>query len=100
MDNECLYRFRADCGRMGYLSGVFVQTEKNLKKLIGKTAYFGEVLGKYSAIEITIKQDHFELLTADRNFIDQAEKYKLVPNGYNPFEYIDPEEWDTNEDSL
>lgn len=96
-----LYKFYVDCGRMGNLTGVFQASRDEIKKIIGKKVYFGEVLGKFSDIAIVIDESHISYLTDDQKFIDQAVFYGLVPVGHNPFRYLDryeEEDYEEEED--
>ena len=71
-----LYSFCWECGRMGDLEGLFIAEENEVKKLIGKEIYFGEVLGKHSEIygdleekDITVKSDDQEFIAKLREII-------------------------------
>jgi len=88
-----LWKFYWDCGRMGSLEGLFVASEAQVSKIIGKHVYFGEVLGKHSDISGNISQDSLELIDIDA---DAVAKILAVTgptvSGYNPFDYWEPEE--------
>lgn len=88
--NRCVYRFYWDCGRMGYISGVFVSTKEEIEQAIGKHLYFGEVLGKFSEVYGDLESKDIEFITDDQDFIDKVIKYGLL-SGYNPLEYISEE---------
>lgn len=90
--NKILCKFYWDCGRNGYLEGVFVATQEEIDAIFGKKVYFGEALGKHSEISGIIKNNDITILSTDQDFIQKAEKYKLVPLGYNPLDYMDEEE--------
>ena len=79
-----VYRFHWDCGRNGDLTGVFVADEEEIQASIGRHVYFGEVLGKHSEIYGDLGADDFQELTDDQDFIEKAEKFRLVPTGFNP----------------
>lgn len=83
-----LYRFAADFGRMGRLSGIFSADEKDIENSIGKTVNFGEVLGKHSEIVLNITNDDFTEITGDQEFIDKFEQYNCSM-GHNPLEYLE-----------
>ncbi len=51
-----LYSFEWDCGRMGFVEGLFVATEEEIKDAIDKEVYFGEILGKHSEVYGTLEQ--------------------------------------------
>ena len=83
-----LYRFRFDCGRYGELNGLFFAMTEEITSLRGKTAYFGEVLGKHSSIEVELEDDMFELL--DINVVARRELLTKVGShisGYDPRDY-------------
>jgi len=82
-----LFRFNLDCGRMGSLEGVFEAEQHEVDTLIGKTVYFGEVLGKHSEIIVKIENSHITLLTSDDEFISKAREYGISFVGTNPFDY-------------
>lgn len=84
-----IYKLIVDCGRMGDLRGVFESTSKEIEELMGKRVNFGEVLGKHSEVVVTINEDCIAFLTDDEDFIEKARLYKLIPTGYNPFDYLE-----------
>ena len=83
-----LYKFSTDCGRMGSLEGLFIDTKERVDKLIssGIEVYFGEVLGKHSEIFGAINKDDITLITDDKNVMKALEKVS-IDSGHNPFEY-------------
>jgi len=86
---KTLYRYHMDCGRMGNVTGLFVADSVKVKTAIGRQVYFGEILGKHSEIYGTLEAGEIEALTTDRDFIEKAEKLKVVPSGYNPLDYLE-----------
>lgn len=92
-----IYKFDADFGRMGDLTGVFVATAQEIEDMIGKEVYFGEVLGKHSDVYMTVEDDNFTLVTNDEKFIEMFEQYDLA-NGYNPFDYYEGDDDEDEED--
>lgn len=86
-----LYRFYWDCGRQGSLEGIFIEDSENVKNVIGKEVYFGEVLGKHSEVYGTLEAKDFTLLTEDKIAVDIVGQYGLG-SGYNPFDYLSDEE--------
>ena len=85
-----LYYFEADFGRMGTIDSIFVADDKEVKEAIGKTAYFGEILGKHSDIIKDLEEKDFIVTTTDQDFIDKFIKiFGKYACGYNPLEYID-----------
>ena len=83
-----IYKYYLDCGRMGEVSGVFVEDDENIKKSIGCHIYFGEILGKHSEVTTTLEEDDFTIVTDNQDFIALFEEYRL-DNGYNPLDYMD-----------
>lgn len=86
-----LYTMDFDYGRMGKLQGMFVAEESDVENLIGKTLYFGEVLGKHSDIYGELEASDIVVVSDDQDFIT-----KLVEviggeriSGYNPFDYYE-----------
>ena len=85
-----LYYFEADFGRMGTIDGIFVADDKKVKGAIGKTAYFGEILGKHSDIAKKLEEKDFLVATTDQNFISYFVKiFGKHATGYNPLDYVD-----------
>lgn len=83
---KVIFRWRADFGRMGDLSGIFVSTTEELAKLKGKRVVFGEVLGKHSDIDYSIKVKDFEIVSENAEEIAFFERLGLS-NGFNPLEW-------------
>jgi len=90
-----LYTFYLDWGRMGDLEGLFIAEEQDVKDIIGKSVYFGEVLGKHSEVEDEMTEDMFEAIDVPESVIAVLEE-KLGTNisGYNPLEYYEEEDED------
>ncbi len=86
---KALYSYNVDCGRMGELEGLFIAEQSDVKKLIGKDVYFGEVLGKHSEIYGTVDEDEIKEISTDIDLIDKLESLfeGSTISGYNPFEY-------------
>ena len=80
-----LFSFYWDCGRSGFLDGLFVATQEEVDKVVGKEVYFGEVLGKHSEVYGTLQADDVKLIDIDE---DAIEKIVAVTgesiSGYNP----------------
>lgn len=86
-----IYKFFWDCGRSGVLEGIFVEEYSNVNSLLGKTVYFGEVLGKHSEIFGRICVGDINLITEEEDAVKMFERYNL-DTGYNPFYYLPDEE--------
>jgi len=89
-----LYAYKLDCGRMGEVEGLFVAEEAIIMAALGRTVYFGEILGKHSEIVADLDINHLTVKSEDPEFI-----LKLVEiigsehiSGYNPLDYIEEEE--------
>lgn len=82
-----------DCGRQGYLDGIFISDTDAMDDLIssGKEVYFGEVLGKHSEVYGAIEEKDITLVTTETKVIEIFEEYDLS-SGFNPFDYIDEDE--------
>lgn len=82
-----LYKFDADCGRMGSLEGLFIGDADVIEWLIESKleVYFGEVLGKHSEVYFAMESDHFTLVTDDMTVISVMEKYD-IQTGFNPLD--------------
>ena len=55
-----LWKFYWDCGRMGYLDGLFIASQEDVNEAVGHNIYFGEVLGKHSDISGTLEKYDLE----------------------------------------
>jgi hypothetical protein len=64
-----IYAYYCDCGRMGSLDGIFVADEEDVKKTIGKTIYFGEVLGKHSEVIVDLEESELTVKSEDPDFV-------------------------------
>lgn len=89
-----LYQFHWDCGRMGFIDGLFIEESEKVEQLIssGFEVYFGEVLGKHSEIYGIIEESDIKEVTSDKKVIEVFEKNE-ISSGYNPFNYIDEDEY-------
>lgn len=85
-----LYKFYWDCA-YGKLDGLFLADPDQVKKVIGKTIYFGDVLGKHSDVYGTLDDDSLTLISdnAELLFEDLFDDDTLC--GYNPIEW-----WEEN----
>jgi hypothetical protein len=85
---EKIYSFYVDADRHGYLCGLFIADDEDVKNIIGKKIHFGEALGKHSDVTVILEEEDLEIVCEDQEFINQAKQYKLFV-GYNPFHYLD-----------
>lgn len=92
-----IYRFHWDCGRQGDLKGIFIASNKDVKSILGKDIYFGEILGKHSEVYGTIEEGEITLLTDNEEAVKVARDFGLS-SGYNPFDYIGEEEDENDEE--
>lgn len=76
---------------MGFLSGLFIADEEDVKASIGKTVNFGEVLGKHSDVVCILKQDDLKIIADDPKYIDRTIEYfgRQTLCGYNPLSYME-----------
>jgi hypothetical protein len=81
-----LYKFYWDCGRMGYLDGMFIEDDAEVARFIGKQVNFGEALGKHSEIYGTFDEGDLEVITDDQDFIDKCVRFigYTTLSGHNP----------------
>lgn len=99
MEQLNLYRFYVDCGRMGSLEGLFIATQGEVNRAIGKEAYFGEVLGKHSDVQGVIEAHEIELVSNDQEKVEWLLSilgYNV--SGFNPLDYISQEDEEEDED--
>lgn len=84
-----LWKFSWDCGRMGQLDGLFVATQEEVDKVIGKEIYFGEVLGKHSDIMGNLEIEDLTEIKIDEEAINEivAAVGDKTISGYNPLDY-------------
>ena len=94
-----LFSFYADCGRQGSLEGLFIATQEEVDKAIGKYMYFGEVLGKHSEVEGELEADEITLVSDDEPKVKWLESILgSCVSGFNPLEYIQDSEEDEDEE--
>ena len=95
-----LYNFYWDCGRMGSLDGLFVASPEEVEDAIGRSAYFGEVLGKHSEISGTVNHDDITLVSDDQEkvkWLVEVTGGSTTISGFNPLEYLE-ENYDDYDD--
>lgn len=85
---KALFKYSADCGRMGRLDGLFISTKEKVDFLVQSDieVYFGEVLGKHSEVFGEVEADEVEFVTDDPKVISVIEEFDLQ-NGFNPMNY-------------
>ena len=100
MTKKLLVQFYWNCGSMGDLEGLFIATEDKLKSWYGHEAYFGEVLGKHSAIDGMIEESDFTIKSDDQEFIAKIEE-RLGDHlsGFYPGDYISDTDDEPEEES-
>lgn len=89
-----LWKFSTGWYRGGKLSGLFLAKEEDVEGLIGKTIYFGEVLGKHSEVVVTFGDRGYltELLVSDSTIKELYDTCGHTICGYNPFSYLEEDE--------
>ena len=90
MSDSAIYKFYWDCGRMGDVSSVFAASKSRVAEVMGKTIYFGEILGKHSEIYGPLDPIDITLVTDDPVVVDLFIEHKLEC-GYNPLRYVQEE---------
>lgn len=89
-----IYRYFSDGGRMGDVDALFIANEIEVAEIIGKTVYFGEILGKHSEVTCDIEESELTLVSDDQEFI---KKFISIMgdgtiSGHNPIEYYNEQE--------
>ena len=77
---------------MGELEGTFLASPEDVAEAMGKTIYFGEVLGKHSDIYGELEESDIELITDDQKVIEllTGKIGNALFTGYDPIEqYIE-----------
>lgn len=95
--SEAIYQFHEDFGRMGEVSGTFIEDKELVETVIEfeHEVYLGEVLGKHSDISVELTKDNVTMLS------DNPEHIKLLReifkgdniSGMNPFDQVDMEDF-------
>ena len=84
-----LYKFYEDFGRMGELEGLFITSEEAMQNAYGKTAYFGEVLGKHSDISVTISDENVSVVDIPEDVVEVlCQQIGTDLSGLNPLDCI------------
>ena len=87
----CIYRLSIDCGRHGYLDGIFTATPEQVCALIESEVYvhFGEDLGKHSDILYrSLEESEINLVSSDPKVVKVFVENDLA-TGHNPFNYLE-----------
>ena len=88
-----VYRFKFNAGRNGMLHGIFVADDKEIKTMMGRHLYFGEVLGKHSEIQGPLEEGDIELVTQDETFVKMFEALGCA-TGFSPWHGLSEDEDD------
>lgn len=85
---KAVYEMSIDCGRSGYLEGIFVAPKRYVEELTKGhiEVYFGEVLGKHSEVFGTLSDADIKIVSDDENIVSIFEENR-ISSGHNPFEY-------------
>lgn len=67
-------------------TGKFIASYADIVSLYGKTIILEENRFNDYQLTHTITRDNFVLLTSDKEFINNARTFGLVPVGFNPFD--------------
>ena len=86
-----LYSFFWDVRRMGSVEGLFIATDEEIMKGLGKDVYFGEILGKHSEVDGVLEEGDLTVMSESQDFIEELERVVggRTVSGYNPLNYID-----------
>lgn len=84
-----IYKFEADEGRSGTISGIFLATEEEIQTIKNTRIFLGECLGKHSEVyyEPGELEDCIHLVTTDAVAIETFSKYNLH-SGYDLTNYL------------
>ena len=91
MSDKAVFKMDMSFGRMGSLEGLFVAEKEDVKNLMGKYVYFGEVLGKHSEVYCTFEQEDLDCITMisdDPKIVALFEEHN-IRSGYNPLDYLE-----------
>jgi hypothetical protein len=87
-----LWSFYWDCGRQGGVEGLFVATDDEVKAVIGKRVYFGEILGKHSDVYGTLEANDMAKMGLDSETVEKVTALLGETwSGYNPLQYLSEE---------
>lgn len=86
-----LVKFEYEILHTGYLDSIFLCSQQDYDRLIGKYVYFGDVLGKHSSVGVTIRKEHLTILSQDQDKLPWLMKVfqHTTLSGHNPLEYLD-----------
>lgn len=89
---EALYSFKGQ-GYRGRLHGLFLAKESAVEQVYGQEVHFGEVLGKFSEVTITLNKGNLKKVTNDKDIVAVFKKITKLAGekkgfGYNPFESL------------
>ena len=96
--DRAIYTFDCDLGRMGNVSGTFLQEIQKVEnaKRNEYTVYFGEILGKHSDIQLYVSELDLTQVTKDEKLVNAFEEILSLAGithfGYNPFDYFEDAE--------
>jgi len=94
MSESHLWDFNCYYGRSGTVSGMFIAAQKEVDDIIGKTVYFGEILGKHSEVYFRIEKRHLTKVDVSQECVSELfNAYgSNTLSGYNPLDYYDDED--------
>ena len=93
-----IYKFEVDF-HYAEILGVFIATEKEVKKAIGGTVYLGEVAGKHSEVDVELGWDCIKLISNKAEDISKIEALGLII-GTNPIEELQEQEEDEEDNDV
>ena len=87
---KVLAKFYWDCGRRGYVDGIFIVDKEAIEAAYGRHVYLGEVLGKYSEVYGYLVEDDITIVSEDPVVVEVLLNLfeDGTISGFNPLEYI------------
>jgi hypothetical protein len=89
MSQRFLWEFYYNYGRIGSVSGLFVASEEEIESSIGEYVRFGEILGKYSDVSLTLDKSNLTKVNLDSETVEKVtDILGETWSGRNPLNYI------------
>ncbi len=94
-----LYRFCWPQRRGGDVEGLFVEDSDVVENAIGSDVYFGEICGKHSDVYGTLDEEDLTVVSEDQEKISWlVDILGRSISGYNPFDYIEDQDGQDEEE--
>jgi hypothetical protein len=89
MSQRFLWEFEWVFGRGGNVTGLFVASEEEIERNIGKYVYFGEIRGKHSEVYGTLDREDLTKIDLDSETVEKVTKILGTTwSGRNPLNHI------------